>query len=160
MKRFLALFAVLILAFGCAGDAGNIIQIGGLTPPENSVCAQEGYEDSWICKATAESGVTPEDLNGLILDAVALTVIVGDFTADDTAEIVHFLNQVESYMDVEGLTWNVLLSLVEDDSTKVAAIASILNRRIQIFQSDDMISNVDFEMIKYHIGEMKKILGY
>ena len=160
MRKLLVALIILPL-LACAGDQfGGGINIGGLTPPEQSVCAQEGYENSWICKACAQANLTPEDLNGLILDAVALTVIVGDMTSEDTAGIVQFLNQVESYTSIEGLTWTVLIGLVEDDSTKAAAIAGILNRRIQIFQSDDMISSVDMEMIRYHIGEMKKILGY
>ena len=159
MKKILVLFAILALT-GCLNTGTSPIQIGGLTPPEQSVCAKEGYENSWICEACTKANVTPEDLHGIILDAVALTVILGDLTHEDTAEIVAFIDQIESYTSMDGITWNVLLGLVMDDSTKASAIASILNRRIQIFASNDMISSVDMEMVKYHLKEIKNILGY
>jgi hypothetical protein len=57
------------------------------------------------------------------------------------------------------ISWNRFLDMVIEDSAKSAAIASILNRRIIIFESDDIIQEVDREMIAYHLDEILKLLG-
>lgn len=150
---------VLLISIMFIGCMGNGFQMGGLTPPDQSVCAQEGYENSWICKATAQTGLTPEDLNGIILDSVALIIIIGDMTSEELQPIRDFLDDVDGYTNTSGMSWNMLLGLIEEDSAKANAIASILNRRIKIFASDELISSVDLDMIKYHLKEMRSLLG-
>jgi hypothetical protein len=50
-------------------------------------CNGQIYQESWICAAAAKHNLTPEDLHGIILDAVALTIIVSDLPKDDITEI-------------------------------------------------------------------------
>jgi hypothetical protein len=152
-KTLILLLSVLFLA--CNGQ----IQIGGLTDPEDSVCAEDEYQESWICAAAAKHNLTPEDLHGIILDAVALTIIVSDLPENDIIEIKNFLIDVKKYANVHMISWNRFLDMVIEDSAKSAAIASILNRRIIIFESDDIIQEVDREMIAYHLDEILKLLG-
>jgi hypothetical protein len=163
--QFIAATLIVILTtffLGCQGQQVNWDDVLAPTNPEASVCALEGYEDSMICKATAELGLSPEDLHGLILDSTALGLILTKASPMEVQAILTFLNSTEALLGFTP-TWEVLFAKLKFSEQDSKLLASILNRRLKpIMGKIDMslvIGPKDLEMIAYHLKEMKIMLG-
>jgi hypothetical protein len=144
--------------FGCQGQQVNWDEVFAPTDPKASVCADEGYEESMICKATAEMGMTPEDLHGLILDTTALTLLLTKASPIDVEAVLTFINSMEHLLGLAP-TWEILFEKMNFSSQDSKLIASILNRRLKPLMSKIdaslIIDPKDLEMIAYHLKEMK-----
>jgi hypothetical protein len=150
MKRLFILTALACCFFiGCEG---------GL-PPEESICAKmEGY--SWICEVTAERGTTPEDLEGIVLDAVAVQAIFRkDWDQKKTDELVAWTRKMDGYVDRPQMTFNELIGLVDLDAQKSALLLSIISRRLPWFKSGLVLPEKDRYMLHIHFRHIREMFG-
>jgi hypothetical protein len=165
LNRLLNFIAVLglIAIFSCAG----------MTPFEESLCVKrelavkyglpEALKDapSWMCDVAAERNYSLEDLDDLVLDGTAIAAIT---TKMDRAKIGTFIDEIENYIDlnVEELTYKALIAwiykeaLTDDDA---ALLASVVSRRIRIFESDQGIYPFDVWLVKTHLEHQRQQFG-
>jgi hypothetical protein len=130
------------------------VDLRGMTPPGMSVCAEEHYAESWICKTCLQSNIMPEDLNGIILDGYTLMVLADE---DNAETILDFTAEVRDVI-ATPITWNRLIAEVFEDARKSMLIASMLQRRLNMFASDELIQEIDLELIRYHLDQVDSML--
>lgn len=142
---------VLLLCFTLVGCA-NL----GLQPLETepSVCEKPEAAVSWICKVTAEMNTTPEEINGILLDANAIGLITEAYKKEQALKVIDVLEvslgSTQSYTN--------LINLVIKETDKAKLIASIVSRRLGSFQSPLIISNFDKELLRYHLEQQRLLL--
>jgi hypothetical protein len=124
------------------------------------ICLQKPPEaKSWLCEAAAQQGVTLNSVNDLLLDATAVGVIVAKV---DIAKIDKFTAKLQSYLDmasVEKLTYALLIKLMNIDAQDAVVLQSIINRRVGMFTSPEIISDWDIHLLSLAIQTQREQFG-
>jgi hypothetical protein len=137
MKKIFPVLLILLFIFnGCA--VVNKIW----NPTSKTICDEPEFaEGSLICQVATEYETTPEALNNILLDGVAIGAIA---EPEERAEICGFLSDLSKFY-VVGMDWSTLLQYVKLSAEQSRLINSIIQRRIpmQEFYVDMVISKQD-----------------
>lgn len=118
--------------------------------PAPSVCDDPAVmEGSFICQTCAKLGTTPEKMNGILLDSTAIAVV---FKPEKREPICAFLDSLEK---VPGMTWEMLVDDTESAGRESAILNSVISRNIGYFESPQVISDTDWDMLVYHWREQR-----
>ena len=119
------------------------------TPPENPICPKEG---SWICERSQSLNTQPEEIYGWIYSATAIAAVT-DVVSQK--EICDFEGKIADwYNDAYPITYNSIISKVSKelglikDAQKAILISNILNKRLMLYSSSQIISKADDEILR------------
>ncbi len=122
-----------------------------------SVCDQTEAAGSVICRETQKMGLQVEQMDSLLLDAVAIALIVNP---EDKQTVEAFITKIEVYLTANPMmTFMNLIGFLEDEQEKSALIAAIVARRLDWLNLDELIKSYDFKLIVLHLEHQKAQLG-
>jgi hypothetical protein len=111
---------------------------------------------SYLCEAAAKSGMTLNTIDWILLDASAIGVIVAKLNKD---QIKRFLDKMDGYLDMQNMTYSLLIEKMQVDAASATAIQAIISRRVGIFMNPAVISNYDIGLIRLEIKRQKQQFG-
>ena len=158
MKTIIMLICVCMIA-GCA-QLGQIVNGPATDTPKPSVCdvnrpAQFKDSTSYICDVAKKSGMTPEDIDSLLLDATAMAYVTDVL---QTRDVENFLIEARKYLK-PGISFNAFIDFLDIQADKAAVLKSVLNRRIYLFRSAEIINSFDYWMIDQAIQHQAQQFG-
>lgn len=150
MRRVFFVFTLGMLLFACIPF-----------PMNESVCVRyEPQSYSLICEVTAKYGYTPEDLEGLVLDTIAIrSAMDEDWDDVKTLKVVGFTKQVDFHVDNPVMTFNTLVDFVEFDAQKSTLLFGIVSRRLPWFRDVMVIPAKDRYLIHLHTRHIREMFG-
>jgi hypothetical protein len=130
-------------------------------PPEESICVKYQPEEySWICEVAGSRGYTPEDLEGIVLDLIALRAIMDeDWDQTKTDKVVAYTRKLDQYVENPAMTFTELIKIIELDSQRSALLMSIISRRLPWFKNGMVIPVKDRYMIHVHLKHIREMFG-
>jgi len=145
LKIALPICMVLAMIVGCAGNT--------LSPaPESPICDDSAYADSLICKRLRSAGMEAEQARDILLDANAIALIMEAYTPE---QLMTKLDEWESFIGRVDASYVLFYLKVVDDTKKAKQVAGILERRLPVFSSGDILSDSDRSLLKAMIGELR-----
>jgi hypothetical protein len=109
---------------------------------------------------TAKYGYTPEDLEGLVLDTIAIrSAMDEDWDDVKTLKVVGFTKQVDFHVDNPVMTFNTLVDFVEFDAQKSTLLFGIVSRRLPWFRDVMVIPAKDRYLIHLHTRHIREMFG-
>lgn len=130
----LAMFMVVALAFGCAGD-------------RPTVCNDPGADKSFICSTMGEAGIIPEDVDPVI---VAVNIRLIQDGVYKKADVYAVLDAAEMYLSDSMATYRALANLVLKEAQGVPELL-ILSPFLTYLDSTRWISAFDRDLLLTHI---------
>lgn len=139
--RLTILIALLTLVLGCTAQVVS-----------NPVCDQPEYADSLICEKARALGYEPEDIRDFLLDANAIALITEQYSQEDLSEA---LDTFESYLD-DPISYALFYAKVGDDLNKVKQIQGIIERRMPLYATPELIRESDLKLIRIMIERVRE----
>jgi hypothetical protein len=128
--------------------------------PVDPICSRPGSEKSMICPLAAKVGLTPEELDGILLDTT--TIAAMQFGRD---RILIYAKEVRSLVAGQGVSMSYVVLLAKatklaEDQPDAEMLARTINRRAKdIFSSTRIISRFDRQLILDHLDHQIAMLG-
>lgn len=142
MKKIIVMLIVLIF-YGCA-----------MVHKGPSVCSNPDVaRSSWLCEAAAKTGYPLEEFGYIILDASAVAVISEKITAAQVREFCDVMRRI--LLSAQHLTYSRLIDAVFENA-RDRAIASLVSRRLIIFQSDLTVSDTDIGFLLWQLDRIEE----
>jgi hypothetical protein len=134
--------------------------INGPGGPQPSVCdAQRPAEfkdsPSHICDVAKMANMTPEMIDGLLLDATAMAYVTDVLEIKD---VEFFLIEARKYLK-PGVSFTSFVDFLDLQADKAIVLKSVLNRRIYLFRSTQLIGPFDMWMIDQAIQHQANQFG-
>lgn len=163
MKTIALLYLILLTTIiGCT-QLGSIVN--GPAGPQPSVCdtqrpAEFANSSSYICEVAKKANMTPEAIDGLLLDATAMAFVTDAIKIKDIGD---FLSKARQYLKPQdkcaGVSFNAFIEFLDMEAAKSQVLMSVLSRRIYIFKSTQIISDFDCWMINKSIQHQADQFG-
>jgi len=163
MKTIMWLYLILLTTIiGCT-QLGSIVN--GPAGPQPSVCdtqrpAEFANSPSYICEVAKKANMTPEAIDGLLLDATAMAYVTDQVKIKDIGD---FLSKVRQYLKPQdkcsGVSFDALIGFLDMEASKSQVLMSVLSRRIYMFRSMMPISDFDCWMINKSIQHQADQFG-
>ena len=101
-------------------------------------------------------GIEPEQLDGILLDTVAISVIT---EATDKISVLRLVEKIEHILAHSDVEFAGLIAFLNLEAEQSELIAAILSRRLKAFDLPDLIGEFDKDLIQKHLKHQKEQIG-
>lgn len=161
-SRFWPMFVMLIASASVLAGCAYFDRI--YTKPKKPVCddpaayvVEHTIYASTICDVCRNKlNMEPEQLDGILLDTVAVSVIT---EVTDKIQVIRLIERLEGILAHENVQFAGLIAFLNLEAEQSQLVAAILARRLQAFSVPDVIGKFDRGLILQHLKNQKAQMG-
>jgi len=152
MKRLLN---ILTLLFAGALVSAFFLSCAGSPVAKQPVCSEPDAENSWICYASAQAGITPEAAGDLILKTNVAAILAGAYEREQAAAVV---KRGLELLNIGTYTYTDLIYYFVGEIENVDLMAVLISDMVPVFLNDKIIGDFDRSLLRSHLQHHLSIL--